>query len=509
INSGNAEWHAQKTNSSGAVQWGDNGKIAGTAPTVSCDNSLPTWTSNGKYDGAFQFDGVNDYLSSVQNVGISGASPRSLSLWVKTTGTNRQSLAGWGNGGTGNAFDLEVSVADAGCPAGNIYFIGYYSDICTSFKVNDDVWHHVVAVYDGSNVTLYGDGASIATMPYALTTLDTPLFIGEQSYPDYSHFYFNGSIDDVRVYNRALSDTEVSDIYANTPSSSGLTLLYNFDSAPAGGVITDNSGNSHNASCNFINNSNNIQGMPDGNGGLFYVYDHNDTTISARHLNSSGDEQFPADFALATTGDCASTNVKLGTYGIYNYTDVPWVQTISIKKHEVNSIMPDGNGGFIAWWQGISSNILCAQRVDASGNRLWGDSGVVLASSDNSTNLLPDRYRIMSDGANGIIAVVPTSETPTRVDHFIVKKINGADGTTSWTNNFNPANAGEINTAPGLVTDGSGGVFISYGAWSSYNSTFITHINSSGSTVSGCGQMLPDSRIHHGIVSDGAGGAVI
>jgi hypothetical protein len=272
-----------------------------------------------------------------------------------------------------------------------------------------------------------------------------------------------------------------------------------------------------------------IQGISDGNGGLFYVYDQDDSVISARHLNSNGAEQFTTDFALATTGACASSDVKLGTYGITHYEDTHGSeQGYDIKKYETDSIMPDGNGGFIAWWQGTTSDFICAQRVDASGNRLWGDSGIMVAAATTSANLWMDKYRVVSDGAHGAIFVMVTWDNGNgsqRFDHFVVKKIAG-DGTFSWGNDgttFEPVTTpwwwGSyqtifVNTSPDVIPDGNGGVFINYGsspgAGGCCSTTIVARLNSSGSLVSGCDQkIIPESRVSHEIIPDGAGGVVV
>ncbi len=114
------------------------------------DPNCPTWTSDGKYGGAYSFDGSSEYYSSSNNVGITSSSPRTLALWVKTTGTTRQSMAGWGGVGVGNAFNIEHSVA-GWCPVGDLYLDGYFSDLCSSFRVNDGLWHYVVAEYNGTD----------------------------------------------------------------------------------------------------------------------------------------------------------------------------------------------------------------------------------------------------------------------------------------------------------------------------------------------------------------------
>jgi hypothetical protein len=102
-------------------------------------------------------------------------------------------------------------------------------------ELNNNQWHLAIGVYDGSltsdNVKLYIDG-NLQTTTYAKTgnipDIPEPLAIGANVRPDgksfYPYDYFIGSIDDVRIYNRALSTTEITELY-NIPEPSTLFLL--------------------------------------------------------------------------------------------------------------------------------------------------------------------------------------------------------------------------------------------------------------------------------------------
>ena len=73
-------------------------------------------------------------------------------------------------------------------------------------------WHHVVFTYDGATRRLYLDGIQAASNAVTgnIATSANPLYIGEQTE---NIFPFNGAIDDVRIYNRALSYAEVLQLY--------------------------------------------------------------------------------------------------------------------------------------------------------------------------------------------------------------------------------------------------------------------------------------------------------
>jgi hypothetical protein len=87
-------------------------------------------------------------------------------------------------------------------------------------SVNDARWHHLVSVYDGTEMYLYVDAeldaSSIATGN--IKTNDMPVFIGANS--EAAGRDWKGLIDDVRIYNYALSETEIRSLYEGDEPSS-------------------------------------------------------------------------------------------------------------------------------------------------------------------------------------------------------------------------------------------------------------------------------------------------
>jgi tetratricopeptide (TPR) repeat protein len=77
-------------------------------------------------------------------------------------------------------------------------------------------WHQVVGTYDGANVRLYVDGVEDSNSPIAnsrgISSNDEPVYIGGNS--ESTARFWNGLIDDVRIYNYALSKAEVKELYA-------------------------------------------------------------------------------------------------------------------------------------------------------------------------------------------------------------------------------------------------------------------------------------------------------
>ncbi len=174
-----------------------------------------TYGATGKVGNALSFDGSDDYVDC-GNVAILNFTIGNFTVgaWIKTSDVastifSKGSLAGSGyifwinSGGTIGMSALTVESA--------------WSDYFSSFNVNDDKWHHVVFTRSGTSLAIYVDGVK-SNLP----TLNGNTISGASGYTakigkDLAGGYeFNGLIDDVRIYNRALSGAEISAIYNAT-----------------------------------------------------------------------------------------------------------------------------------------------------------------------------------------------------------------------------------------------------------------------------------------------------
>jgi hypothetical protein len=86
------------------------------------------------------------------------------------------------------------------------------SSAVSSFALTLNQWHHIVMTYDLTNIKLYIDGLLSATQPYtdAMNTFgNSGISIGESNQANGYWTYTDGKIDDIAMYNRALSDEEI------------------------------------------------------------------------------------------------------------------------------------------------------------------------------------------------------------------------------------------------------------------------------------------------------------
>lgn len=170
---------------------------------------------NGKLNSALDFDGTDDYVKVTQNSAINVGDDFTLSLWVNTTDANGafRSIISKDIAGCGSAADWFIDIEN-GAP---IFWVGTPCTAITSSKrIDDGSWHHVVARRIRSNgaMTLFVDGIQKASGSSGTGSLSnsTDLLIGSLSGTDN---FFIGKIDDVRVYNYALSDIQIQLLYNN------------------------------------------------------------------------------------------------------------------------------------------------------------------------------------------------------------------------------------------------------------------------------------------------------
>jgi len=191
---------------------GNNGSCSGTA--------CPTFNSSGKLGGAMNFDG-GDFInvtdsSSLQSQNIT------VSVWIKG-GTQLASARiiekGYNSGPQFSSFNLRACNNEAGCGGNSSYAsfdIGYSGDFSSVGGVRspwDNNWHHLVGTYNGTMQSFYMDGVLLNSKSIIQTILynSQPLQIGK--YVRANSFYFNGAIDEVAIYNRSLSASEILALY--------------------------------------------------------------------------------------------------------------------------------------------------------------------------------------------------------------------------------------------------------------------------------------------------------
>lgn len=191
----------------------------------------------GKIGGSLDINNAGA-VSVPDNSNLPTGSAMTISAWVKANAWENNDatiISQWTYPGapgwaiqTGTNYNLRVFIAGSPSDFGD----NYIDTDANTWNVFG-AWRHVVMVYDGtasasSRAKIYIDGALVGattygTIPATLQNSSSPLSIGE--FPGLTR-YMNGAIDQVKIFNRALSASEISAEYQaqNAGVATGLTL---------------------------------------------------------------------------------------------------------------------------------------------------------------------------------------------------------------------------------------------------------------------------------------------
>jgi hypothetical protein len=174
----------------------------------------PKWTDAGKVGGAYEFNGRNSEIRAASNPALAVQDALTLSAWVKRR--------------AGGRYDGILQKGAFGASYGDYEFhLNHDGELVFTMNNNvreavvkssvrvDAEWHHVCATYDrtAGRMAVYVDGKPAGSHAYAARVRATgePLRVGAYYGTDH---HFNGRIDEVAVWNRALSSAEVAKLYA-------------------------------------------------------------------------------------------------------------------------------------------------------------------------------------------------------------------------------------------------------------------------------------------------------
>jgi predicted lipoprotein with Yx(FWY)xxD motif len=247
------------------------------------------------------------------------------------------------------------------------------------------------------------------------------------------------------------------------------------------------------ALCTFGNDQMRLAITTDGSGGAIVTWDDRrggPFDVYAQRVNASGVPQWTADGVAVS---------------------------VAASNQEFASVATDGLGGAIITWQDFRTfpADIYAQRLNASGVAQWTDNGVALCTAvDTQTEPL-----IISDGAGGAVITWTDGRAGSASLEWdiYVQKVN-ASGVPQWAaDGVALCTVAKRQWLPAIATDGAGGAIVTWvdqrNGWPSYDDILAQRVDGSGVpqwTADGvviCG--TDGSQADPGIVSDGAGGAII
>jgi hypothetical protein len=172
------------------------------------------WDLNGKYGSALSFNGTDSIVSINNSSSLNLTTGMTLEAWIKPA-----SLSKWKNVITKERPNHLVygmyANTNTNRPSGEISIGGSNTTIQGNSQLPVNAWTHIAVTFDGSNLQIFVNGTQVAAQSVSgsITTSANPLRIGGNLVWGE---YFSGFIDEVRIYNVALSASDIQ-TDMNTP----------------------------------------------------------------------------------------------------------------------------------------------------------------------------------------------------------------------------------------------------------------------------------------------------
>lgn len=185
---------------------------SGSGNHATTNTAILTSDRYNQSNSAYTFNGTTRILAPTNNLPI-GNSDRTISVWVHSPnfGQGNKMFVGWGTPGSPNLRMSALGIGHSFSTNKKPFFWGWGADLVAVTPLNDNNWNHVACVFNNGVMKIYINGQ---LDNYTNLTINTPpnttLHIG---WFNSTLSGFNGSIDDIRIYNRALTDSEILGLY--------------------------------------------------------------------------------------------------------------------------------------------------------------------------------------------------------------------------------------------------------------------------------------------------------
>jgi hypothetical protein len=195
---------------------------SGRSNTGSCTN-CPTYSSSGMFGGSYDFNSASSqYIQVTYNEDFNFTDQMTIALWFKYRNSQSAGLVD-NRAASSSSYNLYISTTNLIFDLAN----ATTHKATSAYPISTDTWYHAVATYNGSAMNLYINGTLVRTQNQTGDVQDQSFNI---QIGRYSTNYLNGSLDDVLIFNRTLSDSGVAALYNATANQ----YYNNFTNVSAG-----------------------------------------------------------------------------------------------------------------------------------------------------------------------------------------------------------------------------------------------------------------------------------
>lgn len=288
--------------------------------------------TTGINGGALNFNGNTDNVRVENNQGLNPLGDQiSLSIWFSRDNLDE----------SGTFFFLNTKYIFRIDKNGKVSFSVYnptFTDVTLKWqdRVTDLDWHHLVGVYDGTEIRLYMDGVLMNSTPAAgnLNSSSADLLLGSQS----SMNFFSGQLDEAMIFNKALSQEEVSYLFINNyePSNGNSNLVAHWPlNVVSGGKVADVIGGFDATATDLSATAGMVDGSMNFNG-------NSSTAIAPHHPNINPTERFTMMAWVNTRENKTTKIVQKGDWDGHGIGQGKWdgwnahIRGIDQNTHDIN-----------------------------------------------------------------------------------------------------------------------------------------------------------------------------
>ncbi len=302
-----------------------------------------TRNQTGKINKAFDFDGYNDYvaLGSNSSLGSGLEDAFTFSAWIKTSDfdiekilSNEGYYSSYYLGGDNEKLKLSVRV-------------GYssYVSITGTTDLDDNSWHHVVAKFDGDDLYLYVDGVMENSQDigwYGPFFENEYVHIGARKRYSSTYEEFDGLIDEVGIWNRALTSEEITELYN---SNAGVSYPFGPEPVglPAGSPEHDPVPEAHSEIDGLVS----YYKFEETSGAVIDEIANNDATVSGAARGVGGKIDLGYDFDGSNDYVSLGNNANITTDLVDGFTISTW-----IKSGDIEGRIIDNTTGSFSYYLG-------------------------------------------------------------------------------------------------------------------------------------------------------------
>ena len=236
--------------------WPFNGNAndeSGNGKNGTVNGATLTTDRNGVANSAYSFDGIKNYIQTELVNGFKNQF--TVQAWVKTLSSpeagivcSRSSKSQFNGLNYTPWHQAELYYGSKT----ESYGIG--ADPSGKNSINNGIWHHIVGVYYGNKGLIYIDGKLMDSLNYVIDiVISDPFIFGSDPLIGYNR-YFKGQIDDIAIYNRALTEQEIAGLYTEKPIAQNIPSYVPTNGLvgywPFNGNANDESGNGNNGTVN-------------------------------------------------------------------------------------------------------------------------------------------------------------------------------------------------------------------------------------------------------------------